>query len=332
MDIRNRRAILDTASQKLAAAPGRPKQVVLIYAAIGCLLSLLSALISFILSNRIAETGGLSNMSLRSMLSTAQTILPVVQIVVMSCLGLGYHAAALNIARGQRSEPATLLEGFRRVGPLLRTLMLQYLIYFAIGFGAMYVSIYIFLMLPLSGGFYEIMMPVINSTSIMESGLVMDDATLIAASNELLPVLWIFLVVFLAAFLPIYYQHRMVMFSLVDEPRLGAFRTLRSSSRMMRRNCFALLKLDLSFWWFYLLQILISIICYGDVLLPLLGISLPWSGTVSYFVFYAISLALQFVLFYFFMNRIHVTYAVAYEALRPKPQNNSVALGNIFQM
>lgn len=332
MNIRNRKEIHAAARAALASAPGDPKQAAVLYAAVGCLLSLLSAVISFILNNQIAETGGLSNMGLRSILSTAQSVLPIVQIVVSLCLGLGYHMVVLNVARGLHSGPKTLAEGFHRFGPLVRTTILQYLIYFGIGFGAMYASTYIFLMLPLSSGFYEIMMPLVNDMSIMDTGLILDDATLMAASNELAPMAWIFLAVFLLAFLPIYYQHRMVMFCLVDEPRAGAFRTLRSSSRMMRRNCFALLKLDLSFWWYYLLQAAVTIVCYGDVLLPMLGITLPWSGTVSYFVFYTVSLAMQFVIFYFFMNGVNVTYAVAYETLRPRPQETKVALGNIFQM
>ena len=332
MNIRNRKEIHAAARAALASAPGDPKQAAVLYAAVGCLLSLLSAVVSFILSDQIAETGGLSNMGLRSILSTAQSVLPIAQIVINLCLSFGYHMVVLNVARGMHSGPRTLAEGFRRFGPLIRTTILQYLIYFGIGFGAMYVSIYIFLMLPLSSSFYKIMMPLVNDMSIMDTGLILDDATLMAASSELAPMVWIFLAVFLLAFLPIYYQHRMVMFCLADEPRAGAFRTLRSSCRMMRRNCFALLKLDLSFWWYYLLQAAVTIVCYGDVLLPVLGVALPWSGTVSYFVFYIISLAMQFVIFYFFMNRVNVTYAVAYEALRPRPQETRVALGSIFQM
>lgn len=332
MDIRNRRAIVDTASQKLSAAPGSPQQVVLVYAGIGCLLSLLSSLLSLVLDQQIAGTGGLSGMGLRSVLSTVQTVLPIVQTLVMLCLGYGYHSAALRMSRGVATKPATLLEGFRHIGVLLRTTVLQYLIYIGLAIGSLYASIYIFLLLPFSDGFYDLMEPLTNSSSLLNSAATLDDATMVAASQELTPVLWIFLLLFLAVFLPIYYLHRMVMFSLADEPQLGAFRTLRRSCQMMRRNRLALLKLDLRFWWYYLLQIVVTIVCYGDLLLPMLGVTLPFSGTVSYFLFYGLSLALQFALYYFFMNRVTVAYAIVYEELRPKPQNHSVALGNIFQM
>ena len=333
MDIRNQRAVHNSAAESLANAAGQPKQTVLVYAGIICLMALLSAVISLILDNQIAETGGLSSMGLRSALSTVQSVLPILQLVVTTCLGLGYHVAVLNISRGRASAPQTLLEGFRRFGPLLRASLLQFAIYFAIAMVAMYLSIYIFLLLPVSDSFYEIMAPILNSTSILETGIAMDDATLVSATSALAPMMVIFLALFCLIFIPIYYQYRMVMFCVADEPRTGAMKALRDSRAMMRRNRFALFKLDLSFWWYYLLQALITVVCYGDVLLPMVGVTLPWSGTVSYFVFYVLALALQIVVYYFFMNRVNVTYATAYNALRPKPQEPAkVTLGNIFDL
>lgn len=332
MDIRNRRAIRQCAAQKLEDASGRPKQVVLIYAGISCLLALLSAVLSLVLDNQIAGTGGLSGMGLRSVLTTIQSVLPIVQLLVMLCLGLGYHMVVLNLSRDRSAEPRTLLDGFRRFGPLLGANVVQLCIYFAIGMALMYASIYIFLFLPLSNSFYEVISPYLSSASILETGLALDEATAVQAVSALMPMFWIFIILFGIAFIPIHYQYRMVLFCLADEPRMGPIKALRASRTMMRRNRFALFRLDLSFWWYYLLEALVTVVCYGDVILPLVGVTLPWSGTVSYFVFYILSLVLQIVLYYFFMNRIYVTYAIAYDSLKPKPQENSVVLGNIFQM
>lgn len=332
MDIRDRRTIHHTAAQSLDSAPGQPKKAMLVYAGISCLLSLLSAVLSLVLDSKIAGTGGLSNMGLRSILTTIQSILPIVQALVMACLGLGYHVAVLNMARQRSSGPKTLLEGFRRFGPLLRATILQALLYMGIGIIVMYASTYLFLLLPVSNDFYDVMAPLLSSVSVLDTGLTLDDATLTAAMNTMTPMLVIFAVLFLVIFLPFYYRYRMVMFSLADDSRPGALAALRESRQMMRGNRFALFKLDLSFWWYYLLEGIVAVVCYGDVLLPMLGVTLPWSGTVAYFVFYILSLALQLVLYYFAMNRVNVTYATAYEALRPKPKQNGVPLGNIFQM
>lgn len=332
MNIRNRRAIRNAAGQALAAAPKDPKRVALVYAAGSGLLALVVAVVSSLFSSQISHTGGLGNMGLRSILSTGQAVLPLVQMLILLCWDMGYTIATLKMARRQEAVPQTLLEGFRLFGPVLRAVLLQCLIYFAMAFGAAYLSSFIFLMLPVSQPFYALMEPLLDSASMLDSGIVMDEATLSAATSAMLPMMLIFLVIFCAAALPVYYQYRMVSYCLADDPRKGALAAMRESRAMMRRNRMALLKLDLGFWWFYGLQLLIGIICYLDVLLPLAGVTFPWSDTVSYFLFYVLSLIAQTVVFYFALNRVHVTYATAYEALRPKPQSNGVALGNIFNM
>lgn len=332
MDIRNRRAIHHAAGQALVSAPGEPKKVVLVYAGVACLLSLASSVVSFMLDHQIADTGGLSNMGLRSMLSTIQYVLPIIQLLVMQCMGLGYHAAALDMSRGKEVSPRTLLEGFRRFGPLIRAAIFMGLMYLALAMGTMYLSVYIFLLLPVSGAFYQVMEPLLSSASVLQSGIVLDDATMAAVSKTMTPMLVIYALVFLVVCAPLYYQYRMVNFCLVDSDHPRAFGAMRDSRAMMRRNRIALFRLDLSLWWYYLLQLLIVTVAYLDLLLPLVGISFPWPDTVSYFLFFVASLVLQLVVYYFTMNRVHVTYAKAYEALRPKSQNNGVALGNIFDM
>ena len=87
---------------------------------------------------------------------------------------------------------------------------------------------------------------------------------------------------------------------------------------MMKRNGFALFRLDLSLWWYFLLTALASAVGYGDVLLPMVGITLPWPETVSYFLFYGLFLVIQFAIYYFFGNRVGITYALAYDSLLPQ--------------
>lgn len=332
MSIRNLKEIRQAAAASLASNRGRPQTVALIYAGISCLLALSITVVSWLLDGRIAETGGLSNMGLRSILSTVQFVLPFVQLVVMMAVGLGYNAVTLDIARNRSAQPETLLVGFRKFFPLLRSVLLQSLIYFSVMVVCMYVSSWIFAALPLSKDFYEVMAPYLESMTVMDSGLVMDDATLAAAASTMMPMVWIIILVYCVLALPIIYQYRMVNYCLADSDRPGAFAALRDSRIMMRGNRLNLFRLDLGFWWYYLLQVLVTVVCYGDLLLPLVGVELPWSSTVSYFLFYVLSQGLQLVIFWFFMNRVQVTYATVYETLRPKPQTGGAVLGNIFDL
>ena len=107
---------------------------------------------------------------------------------------------------------------------------------------------------------------------------------------------------------------------------------LRASSKMMRRNSLKLLKVDLHLWWYFLLSILCNLIAYGDMLLPMVGVNLPFNETVSFFVFYGVYLAAMFGVNYCFRNRVEATYMMAYESICPRPEENTVVLGNIFDM
>ena len=315
MNTRDRHSIKHAAELSLNQSQQDMRQILLIYLLIITGLSLGASALTVILSYRIADTGGLSNMGLRSILSTAQTILPLIQLLVLWGLQIGYHTAALDVVRGKSVSRDTLFGGFRRFFPLLRALLMQGFLYCMAALVSIYLASYIFLMLPASADFQKIIMPAIQSASILSGSIMLDEATVMAASEAMLPVLWIFAALYLVLFVPMYYRYRMVMYRLIDHNHPRALAAMLESRGMMHRSRFALLKLDLSFWWFYALQLLIPLVCYGDSILALAGITLPIPELASYFLFLILSLALQFALFYFSMNRVAVSYAVFYDTL-----------------
>lgn len=326
MNIRDRRGIHRAAGQSLENAKGDPGKILLIYLGIVTALSLVVAVASVLLSNRIADTGGLGNLGLRSVLSTAKTVLPLVQSLVFLGLEMGHTTMALRISRGESVSKDTLFGGFRRFFPLLRAKLALGFIYMGLAMVSLYLSVYLFLMLPASTEFYSIMTPVMESLSAQggvvtqEAIMSLDQTALTAAYDALIPLFLIFALVFALVFVPAHYRYRMVTYRLIDHPRPGVLRALFESRVMMRRNRFALFRLDLQLWWFYALQVLITAVCFGDMLLPMFGIMLPISSTASDFLFLGLSLALQFAGYYFCMNRVAVTYATAYGALLPKEE------------
>lgn len=205
MNIRDRQAIHQAAGRSLENANGDPQKILLTYLGIVTGVSLVVAALSVLLTGRIEGTGGLSNLGLRSVLSTAKTVLPLVQSLVFIGLELGFATVALRIVRGDRVSNDTLFGGFRRFLPMLRAQILLGMLYLGAGMLSVYTGVYLFLML------------------------------------------------------------------------------------------------------------------------PMLGVALPFSGTVSYFLFLALSLGLQFAAYYFCMNKVAVTYATAYEALLPKEKPETPA-------
>ena len=329
MNIRNIRQLKADASERLAAAPNA-KNIVLVYGGITIGLSALVTVINFIAGTEMSNFGGLSNIGIRSFLSTIQTVLPMVQSVVLLALELGYANACLRISRGQYASARSLKMGFDRFLPMLRLSLMQGLIYLLIMMISVYLGVQIFLLTPLSK---DAMAVVTDLMGVADPLSIMDEATYLAFSQAILPLFPIWGVVFLSLFLPVFYQLRLTNYILIDNPGMRTIQVLRQSRMYMKRNRLNLFRLDLSMWWYFLLTLLATTACYGDMLLSMAGIVLPWSDTVGYFVFYGVYLVLELAIFYLFLNRVSVTYACAYESLRPQQEEtNSVVLGNIFQM
>ena len=324
MDLLDRRGLKNAAGDALARASRNPKRIILIHTAVSLGIMLLVAVLDYVLSGQIENTGGLSGLGTRSVLTTVQSILQMVQMAVLPFWEIGYLYAAMKMAVKEPAEPGTLLEGFRHFGPLFRVMLLKGLIFLVLGFVCTYVATQIFVMTPLSTPMLEAMAPVLNDPTLMESAAgeealmqVVDQAL----DDAMLPLLIITGILLCLVYIPISYRLRLVNYSVLENPREGALVAFRRSFRLMRGNCLEMFLLDLSFWWYYLLQILINLVCYGDLILSLAGVSLPWSGELSFFLFYILALAGQFVLYFLARNKVEVTYVTAYHVLSPyRPQ------------
>lgn len=329
MNIRDIRALKQTASERLTSA-GQAKTIVLIYGGVTIGLSALVTVVNFITGTEMSNFGGLSNIGIRSFLSTIQTILPMIQSVLLLCLEFGYLNAMLRISRGQYASVRSLKMGIDRFWSVLQLTLLRGFLYLGILMLSVYLAIQIFLITPLSNDVMALAGQFVNATDPLA---MMDEATYLAISDAILPLFPIWGLVFAALFLPVFYQYRLASYILVDNPQMRSLVILRESHKLMKRNRLNLFRLDLSLWWYFLLTLLAAAACYGDLLLPMLGITFPWSDTVGYFLFYGIYLVLELIIFYLFLNKVSVTYALAYQSLCPeKKEDNAVVLGNIFQM
>ncbi len=303
MDISNRRKLKRDAQRALDAASYSPGKLMLIHTGVSASLALLLAVLNHLLELQIDDTAGLSGVGLRTVLQTAQSVLSLVQLALMVFWQIGFTYAALRISSGKSAEPQTLLEGFHRFGPVLRLRLLTLLLCGGVLFACVYLSSTLVSLTPWA-------QPLVDAYEIGT-----EEALMAAMEEVALPMAGIFCVVAAVLFIPYYYRLRMVDFSLMDQPEMGAMVAVRKSRVITFRKRLQLFRLDLSFWWFYLLEALILVVAYGDVLLPLVGITLPWSETVSYYVFLILCYAGQLLLYWWKGSLLQVTYAKAYEAL-----------------
>ena len=331
MDIQNVRRMRAVSAQRLENAP-QAERIALLYAGISMGLHALVAVIDWLLSRQVDAAVGLSGMGTRTTFQALQTMLPVVLPLITMCLDVGYLAAMLRIARRQYASPNTLRLGFDRFWVLLRLMLVRGVIFTVIGFACMYIGVSIYLMTPLAEPVMELLMPLVQDASILSGGLVIDDATYTQLLSAMAPAFLICGGIFLVAAVPVLFQYRMAEYVVVDKPALGAIAAMRESRKMLRGNRIRLLRLDFGQWWYYLAIGAANVVCYGDRILPLLHVELPWSADVSYYLFYFAYLLMMMGIYWLLRNRVEVTYALAYEEMRPKEPSGGAVLGNIFQM
>lgn len=318
MDTFERRQLKEDAANTLQGASYRPSRLVLIYSAASSGLALLIALVSFLLDQKIAGTTGLGGIGSRAVLETAQSLLEMLNLVLLPFWSMGLLWAFMNISRNVSVEPRTLLYGFRRFGPVLRTKLLQLLVLIGAMFLGGYLGMFVYTMTPLSNAMYAAAEPYLTE-EVLDYAVLMEDPAFLQAAMWSLPFMLFGMAVFAV---PLYYRLRLMDYVVLDRPEKGAMYAMRVSKSVMRGKRMDLFKLDLSYWWFYLLEALVLALCYGDVILAMLGVDLGMSQTVAFFVFYASALVAQLGLYVWKKPVLMATYARYYDAVRPRPQED----------
>ncbi len=311
MDDRNLNTLPGRADRLLSQAPYSPKRLTLLHAGVALGISLLATVLNLFLSRQIDATGGLAGLGLRSVLSTIQSVLELAGSLALPFWEMGIFAAAFLWASAQAARPGVLPEGFRRFGPVLRLRLLQAVLLMALFMALIYPASMIFMMTPWAD-------PLIAQlqTLITPDMTELTPQMIETAMEHMQPLVILCFVLFGCIAVPLLFRLRFAPYLLMNkQPR--ALASMVESVRLTRHNCLRLLKLDLRFWWFYVLQAAAIALCYGDLLLSLLGVALPWSSTAAFLLFYCLGLGAQLMLFVYARPRVVTTYALAVQALQP---------------
>lgn len=315
MELISSRQLKQDGAKRLEEACFAPKKLALIHTGIAMGVSLVLTLISYLLSRQMELTGGLAGIGIRTLLQSVQWILPLLMSLVMPFWEAGFVFCAMNMARGRDATPKCFLEGFRRLGSLLALFLLQTALYVLIAMAAMQVASTLVMFTPFGIPLLQIMQTLSADAAFLQTGTVPQSMMeqLITAA---IPMYVAMVLLFAVLAVPVSYRLRLAQYAVLDDAPLGGLKAMLASSRYMKGNCLAFFKLDLSFWWYWLLQLLLGMVAYGDVLLPLLGISLPFGADVAMFVFYGLHMAGALALAWACRSSVETTYACAYDALR----------------
>lgn len=278
--------------------------------------ALLITLLQFALSAGIGKTGGLSGLGTRSMLETLQTVLQWVNMVLMPFWSLGFVYAAMQWAEGHAALKEDLLTGFRRFGPYLRLLVIRGLLVMVALIVCCNLASMLYLMMPASSVLTDLAMRSGGDINVL-SGLLtqMSAEQLATLQSAMIPALVICGILAAVLLLPLLYRFRLAEYAILNRPGTGALAAMRISAVLMRRRCLQFLRLDLRLWWYYGLKVLCLVICYADLLLEAVGISLPGTENGAAFLVYLIYLAVLFAVETLFRPQVETAYAGAYRDL-----------------
>lgn len=274
------------ARQALDRAEYPPRRLEAIHTGAAAALSLVLTAVSWFFSAQ-SGSGGIAGLGTQAALSTVQMVLQLVSTVVTPFWSAGLVFCALGIARNRSAEPSSLLEGFRRWKPVLSSMLMMGMRYLVMGFIAAYLSLALVMMSP----------------------AILSDSTEVVTAWYM----GIFLMVFAVLALPLFYRWRMVHYIIMDDPATGGLQAMMMSRVMMNGRKLELFRLDLSFWWFYALEVLVMVPSFAAVLAE--GAAF-WGLTL-------LSLGCQFVLYVWAKPKLEVTYALAYETLRRPMEEKS---------
>lgn len=290
------------------ARPNYPiRKMVLIHTGVSLAISLVLSLGSFLLGKYSDANGGLGAMGLQTVISSVQMFLPFVALAFSPFWQVGLENVALGYAEGVVVEPRDMLSGFRRWRAVLSSSVMLGLQYLLRGFVASFLASQVLVYTPIGYPVYQAVMQQMQDPSFDIEAALEPHMPMLTTGTIVLA-----LIGFALLALPVYYRYRMVNYEIMQEPGLGGLRAMMRSSQRTFRQRRKLFKIDLHFWWMFAANLLLQVVAYGDLLLELVGVTLPISADVASWVFLLASMAGQVILFVLAKPLYEVTWARAY--------------------
>lgn len=281
------------------------RKLVVLHSLISAGVSVLLMVISW-LSSYLAPDGSLSTMDTLVLMDTIQATLQLFSILAVPFWDAGLIFCALRSIRGRKHGFSSLAEGFFRWFPFLGAGLVLSFIYFLVSTACSTVTGILLSFLPLPPSVYEgVLVFMENPTFPLEGGVLV----------YALAYFGMYLLSLCVILIPNWYLHRLVSYRIMDDEPCGGLKAVLQSRLGMRGNRRRLFLLDLSYWWFYLLEALIMALSVGDLFLAQLGITLPWLSTeAAGWIFPLMSLAAQVLLHWLAKPRMSLSYALFYQS------------------
>ena len=184
---------------------------------------------------------GLDGMGSAALLETVEELLSTVVEVFSPLWTMGFTAAMMVFMDWQEPENKVLLTGIRRWWSFLKLYLLEGILVTLICFVVIMPVSYLYALSPWADALADL--PNLDSMS--------DAEFLMAAFEAAAPMLIIYGLVLLAVLVPLFYRLRFAQY-LILQGWIGVMNAMTTSFALTKGRVWSMVKLDLSYWWYYL--------------------------------------------------------------------------------
>lgn len=260
-----------------------------------------------------SPAGGLSNMGASAFWETLQTLLSLANTLILPFWQAGLVFCAILWARGQSAQPRELSQGLRRCAPMLRLYLLKGILLLPLLMVSGYAASFLFVLTPLSQNLTRILEPLMSAEDPLTALSGIPTAQLFEATLPLFVLMGILMCVL---FVAVMYRCRLADYLILSGTTNSALMALGLSRQLLRGHVMEMLRLDLSFWWFYGASLVLNLLMF----LP--AFVLPESQTILSLVCYGVYLAGTFLLYWKTRAQVETVYALYFlEKLPSIPEN-----------
>lgn len=297
--------IKDTAANLLKSRGGTYRRLAHIHSGVTIGAWLVLFIASYLVQY-LSPEGGLSNMDTYALIFTAQVVLILLGLILTPFWETGLSYVALDFVRDRRNLTGDLAEGFRCLKPLGGALVFQGVQYALAYLISNSVTVFLLTLLPLPQSFYSDATALLKEPSSPLEGRMLLVAAVYAA---------VFLIALAFLVSQIFYRYRMTRYLILDDVNAKGVGASLAGMKLMKRNKRKLLKLDLSFWWFYIPEFLGFILPVAVLLLSALQVPLsPRTQTLCWAIAGG-CLLLRLVVHLIGKPKLAASYALFYERL-----------------
>lgn len=264
------------------------RQTVMRHELVSLCVMLVAQVISYLIGLLMADTGGLSGITARSIIGTGQAAVQVLVLLALPIWQMGIQYTAIKVVRQERVRFSMTAEGFRRLKTILRYYLAQLGIFSLVAAFSSQgsVGVDVLTQLPLAES-----LPVLLPSVLMTAGI------------------------FAAGIGFVHYRFYTLPYLLMDGQETGFLDTVLRSSRQTKGCRWQLCRVDLSYWWYYGLRLLSVGLAFGGEIMAWCGLSFPVDEIWVRLGFFAAYAVANLMISYAVGAQVHITRACCYRYL-----------------